>query len=529
MKKEELFEALGDIDEESIKKAGEYTRPKKNITRWIAPLALCAAAVFLVVFCLPLITKNGKDPGGTEPTVADKPGSGNAGPTGTENVKPTEAKPTEAAPTETPGEGSGAASYAGREYSANILRDMAECPAPVAADMSAEDFLLGDAHWEWWSEHCRGIDSSIGLSASMKSYYRSVMEKVLVSDDNTVCSPINTFFAVAMLAEVSDGNTRQQVLDLLGAADIETLRGNVSTLFHNNYVDTPALKSLPANSIWLNSDLAYNDETLDTLAKQYFVSSFRGKGGSEELNEALRIWTDDNTGGLLSEYTKDMATDPALVMELVSAFYYKAMWSEVFQEGATDKAVFHGTNGDTDVDMMHRSEMTAVYRNDRFSALGMGLTDSGSMYFFLPEEGVDVNTLLTDDEVYSVLASNGYGGSGWTNPLVHMSIPKFKVSCKTDILETLKELGVTDATDPSKADFSKLTDADGVYLGKADHAAMLEIDEEGVTGAAYTDMALCGASMPEDEIDFIVDRPFFFAVTASDGSILFAGIMRNID
>lgn len=59
---------------------------------------------------------------------------------------------------------------------------------------------------------------------------------------------------------------------------------------------------------------------------------------------------------------------------------------------------------------------------------------------------------------------------------------------------------------------------------------MIEIDEEGVTGAAYTALNLAGgAALTEDEIDFVLDRPFMFVLTGADGSILFGGIVRNID
>ena len=47
--------------------------------------------------------------------------------------------------------------------------------------------------------------------------YTSVSE-----NENTVCSPINLYIAFAMLAETSDGNTRQQNLDMLGDQDMDT-------------------------------------------------------------------------------------------------------------------------------------------------------------------------------------------------------------------------------------------------------------------------------------------------------------------
>ena len=112
-----------------------------------------------------------------------------------------------------------------------------------------------------------------------------------------------------------------------------------------------------------------------------------------------------------------------------------------------------------------------------------------------------------------------------------MSIPKFKVSGKIDLIDAIRSLGVTDALDYNLADFTPLTtDGDDLYLSKAQHAAMVEIDEHGVTGAAYTELAVTmGAAKPDDEIDFVLDRPFMFIVTGRDGSILFSGIVRNID
>jgi serine protease inhibitor len=95
----------------------------------------------------------------------------------------------------------------------------------------------------------------------------------------------------------------------------------------------------------------------------------------------------------------------------------------------------------------------------------------------------------------------------------------------------MKELGLTEVFAPDRSDFTPLTsDTENLYVSKADHAAMIEIDEEGVTGAAYTDIAVAeGAADPDDEIDLVFDRPFMFIVTGKDGSILFSGIVRNID
>ena len=57
----------------------------------------------------------------------------------------------------------------------------------------------------------------------------------------------------------------------------------------------------------------------------------------------------------------------------------------------------------------------------------------------------------------------------------------------------------------------------------------VEIDEAGVTGAAYTEIDIMKqAVLVSGRIELTFDRPFLFMVTGADGSILFAGIVRNI-
>ena len=60
-----------------------------------------------------------------------------------------------------------------------------------------------------------------------------------------------------------------------------------------------AVTSILANSLWLNESVNFNQSTMDSLAKNYYASSFRGEMGSEEFNQALRDWINEQTGGLL--------------------------------------------------------------------------------------------------------------------------------------------------------------------------------------------------------------------------------------
>ena len=482
MKKDELFEVLGDIDPESVEKAGKYQANKKSSVKWRLWTGIAAAAVVATVGTVIAVNAAKRGYSGT-----------------TENGK------TKAA----------------------VVKVMASYPTSDLTDISLDRFVEGNAHYTWYESHLAKIQTTSELAPGMDKYYSSVMAELLKSqDENTVCSPLNTYIAFAMLAEVSDGDSRKQVLDMLGASDMETLRNNVKALWESNYADTPLLTSLLGNSLWLNSSMNYNEDTLKQLADQYYASSFRGNPGSAEMDDELRKWTDEHTGKLLTEYTKDMSLDPQTAMELVSTIYYKAQWQNLFDPEQTTKETFHGTKADQTVDMMHLDTTLSAYQSDKYTAVSLPLTDSGAMYFYLPKEGTDVNELAADPTIFQALRAEETA----IHPSVKLSVPKFKVSGKQDLRDMLSKLGVTDVLDPSKADFSALTtDSKDLFLSKVDHAAVVEIDENGVTGAAYTAMAVCGSVMPQDTLELVLDRPFMFAVTGWDGSVLFTGVVRNIE
>lgn len=110
---------------------------------------------------------------------------------------------------------------------------------------------------------------------------------------------------------------------------------------------------------------------------------------------------------------------------------------------------------------------------------------------------------------------------------IHYSVPKFDISSQIRLSEGLKNLGITDVFDMKKSDFSPLTDSP-VFVSEANHAARVVIDEDGCTAAAFTEILNAGAALPpEDEMDFIVDRPFIFAVTSDTSQPLFIGTVND--
>ena len=148
------------------------------------------------------------------------------------------------------------------------------------------------------------------------------------------------------------------------------------------------------------------------------------------------------------------------------------------------------------------------------------------MWLILPDEGYTPADILKSGHAVKELLSEGEPANS-TSVMVNLSLPKFDVTAKKDIVKPLKQLGITDAFDLKHADFSAISE-DPLFVSAADHAARVKIDEKGLEAAAYTVIIECGAAMPPtEEVDFILDRPFIFLIESNSGMPLFTGVVNE--
>ena len=389
---------------------------------------------------------------------------------------------------------------------------------------------LGNAY-ELWREGLKRQRAFRGAGEGLDAFFLATAPEFLdgPADGNRVYSPLNVYMALAMLAEITDGNSRAQVLELLGASDLEALRRQANAVWNANYRDDGAVTSLLGNSLWLSKDLKYRQETLETLSQSYYASSYQGEMGSEAYNERYREWIDAQTGGLLSDQLKGKALDAETVFAMVSTVCFRAKWASAFSEVYTRPELFHAAGGDVEAAFMHRTETYGDYFwGERFSATKLDFREgAGTMWFLLPDEGVSPEELLRDGETLSFLS-----GSDWQNHKtlrVNLSVPKFDVRSQLDLKAKLAGLGVTDVFSRETADFTPLFDGSlPAELSAVNHGARVTVDEEGVTAVAYTEMMVAGAAMPpKDEVDFTLDRPFLFVITGADELPLFMGVVNR--
>ncbi len=392
--------------------------------------------------------------------------------------------------------------------------------------------LFQDDDYKRWREDQKARRSYYGAGENLDVFIQKTASEILANagKENRIYSPLNVYMALAMLAEVTYGESRSQILNLLGAGSIEELRTQAHAVWNANYNDDGAYTSILASSLWLNENIDYKKETLDTLAKSYYASSFSGEMGSDKYNQALRAWLNDQTGGLLKEQIDDIEMTPQTVMDIVTTIYFQDKWEQKFSKDKNTTDTFHGAAGDIKTTFFNqRVTYGTYYWGEQFSATQKELKNSGKMYFILPDSGVSIDELLVDEELLSFLTL----GDAYENRkdlIVNLSLPEFDVSSKLDLSESLKNLGVTDCFDMETSDFSPLLGSDSpVEVSAVNHGSRVIIDEEGVKAVAYLEIPLAGSAMPpEDEIDFVIDRPFLFVIMGNDNLPLFIGVVNQV-
>lgn len=390
---------------------------------------------------------------------------------------------------------------------------------------------MDQAYTAWRESRQNQYNQPQGYAEGLDPFFLRSMPVFLAAGEgeNRVCSPLNIYMALALLAEVTAGDSRQQVLTLLEQKDLAALRTQAEHVWNAHYCADGASTCVLANSVWLEQGMTYSADAVNVLAERYHAASYQGDLGTEEMDAMLRTWLNEQTGGLLEEQIQGISMDPQTILALASTIYYRARWSNEFWEDANTEGVFHSPSGERTVTYMNRTLSSGPYFwGEDFGAVALNLEDGSSMWLVLPDEGQTPEDILASGHALELILGDPYGSENLKSLRVNLSLPKFDVTADARLNDSLKQLGVTDVFSPQAADFTAMVPQDRCWLDSVSHAARVAVDEEGVTAAAYTVMLMCGSAMPpQEEMDFILDRPFLFVITSRDNLPLFAGVVNQ--
>ncbi|XP_058411360.1 serpin B6 [Diceros bicornis minor] len=348
---------------------------------------------------------------------------------------------------------------------------------------------------------------------------------------NVFFSPMSISSALAMIFMGAKGNTAAQMSQVLslsksGSGGGDVHQGFQSLLSEVNRTDTQYLLRT-ANRLFGEKSYDFLSSFRDACHKFYqaemedldFVSA------AEESRQHINSWVAKKTEGKITELLSPNSVNPLTNLILVNAIYFKGNWDNQFDKQQTKERPFKvSKNEEKPVQMMFKkSTLKMTYIGEIFTKVLM-LPYVGkelNMIIMLPDENTDLK-MVEKELTYEKFIE-------WTRPdmmdeeEVEVFLPRFKLEENYDMEDVLRSLGMTDAFEQTKADFSGMSSRRDLYLSKVVHRSFVEVNEEGTEAAAATAaimMMRCIRIIPR----FCADHPFLFFIQHSKtNGILFCG------
>uniref|UniRef100_A0A3Q3A9I3 Leukocyte elastase inhibitor n=1 Tax=Kryptolebias marmoratus TaxID=37003 RepID=A0A3Q3A9I3_KRYMA len=361
--------------------------------------------------------------------------------------------------------------------------------------------------------------SSTPLSKANTTFSLALLRKL--SEDNNAAniffSPFSVSSALAMVMLGARGNTATQMLECLKTQDCQD---EVHTQFAKllselNKPEAPFALSV-ANRLYGEQSYQFLQEYLSEIRKHY-NSELEPVDFTKHDEAIFKInsWVEKETQGKIKDIVAEGDLNNRTRMVLVNAIYFKGFWMYPFMRFFTHDAEFRLNKRDKKtVKMMKCETYFPMAFIIEVSCQILELPYKGnelSMLIFLPKEIEDDTTGLEKLEK-------------------HLTYDKFMNWTHTDKMEwhkiefnILTSMGMVDAFDESKCDFSGMSSIKELFLSKVSHKAFVEVNEEGTEAAAATSCfveELCYVPLQY----FSADHPFLFFIRHNPTmSVLFAG------
>ncbi|XP_057551180.1 plasminogen activator inhibitor 1 [Hippopotamus amphibius kiboko] len=346
-------------------------------------------------------------------------------------------------------------------------------------------------------------------------------------DRNMVFSPYGVASVLAMLQLTTGGETQQQIQEAMKfKIDEKDMAPALRQLYKELMGSWNKDEISTADAIFVQRDLKLVQGFMP-----HFFRLFRTTVKQVDFSEMERArfiindWVKRHTKGMISNLLGKGAVDQLTRLVLVNALYFNGQWKMPFPESGTHHRLFHKSDGSTvSVPMMAQ---TNKFNYTEFT------TPDGHYYDILelPYHGNTLSMFIAapyEKEVpLSALTSilDAQLISQWKGNMTRLTrllvLPKFSLESEVDLRRPLENLGMTDIFKPNKADFSRLSDQELLYVSQALQKVKIEVNESGTVASSSTAIIVSARMAPEE---IIMDRPFLFVVRHNPtGTVLFMG------
>jgi len=353
-------------------------------------------------------------------------------------------------------------------------------------------------------------------------------------EGNLFFSPFSISAALSMTSAGASGNTKSEMLEALAySMDDEVLHPSWERLSAgiDKAGQDDKVSMSTANRLFVQEGFQLKQDFENVCAQKYSAGTgmMNFMGDPEKSRKSINAWVKEKTADKIRELVPKGVISTLTRLVLVNAIHFKAAWEHVFDPERTKKAPFYPEEcrkTQADFMFMEKSLLHAYVEGGRVLELpyaGSAL----SFMIFLPDAGTDIGVFEKNLDAGKI--------SSWISGLkktyLRVYVPKFKISSGFKLAQVLTELGIREAFDPLKADFSGITDKrEGFYIQDVIHQAVVEVDEAGTEASAATAVhgMVMSAAVPPKPESFEADGPFIFIIRHNDSkSILFMGRVAN--
>ena len=363
----------------------------------------------------------------------------------------------------------------------------------------------------------------------------ALYDRLSQKEGNLFFSPASIYTALAMTYPGAGGETAAQMVRTLELpSSVAEANAGFSALLKrlnqaNSYRDQPAYELFIANALWGQKGYPFKPEYVNLLAASYDAGLKKVDfSRSEAARKAINDWVAEKTRDKIRDIVPRGVINSLTRLVLANAIYFKSSWMDSFNENATKDEPFHLSKKDSvEVPMMHKQDHLDYMDNEDLQLIELPyIWNDISMLLLLPRE---VDSLAALEKKLSAEKLKMWQAS-LSSHKVDLSLPKFTFSSEFQLAKILEEMGMTDAFNPAKADFSGIESAKEIlFISDVLHKAFVAVDEKGTEAAAATVITAAGAMpQPEEPKVFRADHPFLFLIRHNPtGSILFLGRVAN--
>ena len=389
-------------------------------------------------------------------------------------------------------------------------------------------------------------DNYLEFLGKVSAFSNKFTCEVLKTKDNVTnyaISPVSVFFALALAAESTSGETRNEILKALNLTYGE-LENNIQYFInslnqdfeYDSYQGTKKYgKVSVTNSIWYQKGFTVKQALLELLSNRYYSYEYQVDflNNNKEANQLIREFVKKQTNGLID---RDLEIDVSTLVLLLNTVYFKDVWNDYGRDlnFTKDNYLFKAedsTTKETKLLVGCSNGGRANYQED-YKSFYTKTVSGASLVFIVPGEGKTLANVFTEQTIIDALSTKYVyqDDEKMERYFTSCYFPEFNASYDGSLREVLKDgFKIEKLFDIEKSDFTNTTD-EKLFVGDVRHVTKLNVDKTGIEGAAITAMSEYGSSAPiyKDVFEtFIVDRSFGYIISYN-GAKLFTGVVQKI-